>query len=158
QVSLSDRKTIMTSLLDTQPQLSTIQMAEQIRTALRYQILAPLSVRQTPDAPLQLKAFTLSVELEKILLQSSEQARQTGQYNQEAFPIEPGLTVKLQQNLPELISRSSALNTPAVLLVTPQLRPMLARFARLSAIRELTVLSLSEIPDEYRIEIIGQLG
>ena len=159
-VPLSDRKAIVTRLLDTQPQQQTsvIQMAEHVRGALRYQILAPLTERNKPDDPLLLKVFRLSAELEKTLLQSSEQAKQTGHYNEEAFPIEPGLTVKLQQSLPEVINRSNSVPTPAVLLVTPQLRPMLARFARLSAVRELTILGLTEIPDEYRIEIIGQLG
>ncbi|WP_281647151.1 flagellar biosynthesis protein FlhA [Parendozoicomonas sp. Alg238-R29] len=159
-VPLSDRKSIVTRLLDNQlqQQASAIQMAEHVRSALRYQILAPLTERQKPDDPLLLKVFTLSAELEKTLLQSSEQAKQTGHYSEEAFPVEPGLTVKLQQSLPEVINRSSSANTPAVLLVTPQLRPMLARFSRLSAVRELTVLGLTEIPDEYRIEIIGQLG
>ncbi|MCL6269532.1 flagellar biosynthesis protein FlhA [Sansalvadorimonas sp. 2012CJ34-2] len=160
QVPLSDRKTIVTRLLDFQPQTqpSSIQMAEHVRIALRYQILAPLTSRQKPDDPFLLKVFTLSSELEKILLQSSEQARQTGSYSEDAFPVEPNLTVKLQQNLPVVLDRSNNLNIPAILLVTPQLRPMLSRFARLSAVRELTVLGLTEIPDEYRIEIIGQLG
>ncbi len=160
QVPLSDRKGIVTALLGIQPQTqpSPIQLAEQIRLALRYQILAPLTARQKPDSPLLLKVFTLSAELEKVLLQSSEQAKQTGHYSEEAFPVEPGLTVKLQQSLPDIVNRSNTLNTPAILLVTPQLRPMLSRFSRLSAVRELTVLGLTEIPDEYRIEIIGQLG
>lgn len=43
-----------------------------------------------------------------------------------------------------------------VLLVTPQLRPLLSRYARLFA-AGLNVLSYNEIPDECELKIIGAL-
>jgi len=44
-----------------------------------------------------------------------------------------------------------------VLLVAPQLRPLLARYARLFA-SGLQVLSYNEVPDELEIKILGTLS
>ena len=92
------------------------------------------------------------------MLQSLEQVKQIGEFSEDNFPVEPGLSARIQKSLPVVAERSNSLNVPAALLVTPQLRPVLARFARLSGKREITVLSLREIPDDDRVEIIGQLG
>ena len=160
QVPLSDRKTIATSLLSNavQPQIDIIHLVEQARIALRHQILAPLIIRNKPDDSRLIKVFTLSSDLEKIMLQSLEQVKQIGEFSEDNFPVEPGLSARIQKSLPVVAERSNSLNVPAALLVTPQLRPVLARFARLSGEREITVLSLREIPDDDRVEIIGQLG
>jgi flagellar biosynthesis protein FlhA len=46
---------------------------------------------------------------------------------------------------------------PALLLVMPQLRPLLARYARLFA-PGLHVLSYNEIPEQRDVSIIGSIG
>ena len=49
------------------------------------------------------------------------------------------------------------LGHPPVLVVMPQLRPLLARYAR-SFAKGLKVLSYNEIPEHLQIEVIGSLG
>ena len=44
-----------------------------------------------------------------------------------------------------------------VLVVMPQLRPLIARYAR-SFSKGLKVLSYNEIPEDLRVEVIGTLG
>ena len=50
-----------------------------------------------------------------------------------------------------------AQNLTQVLLVTPQLRPLIARYARLFA-AGLQVLSYNEVPDDARLEIVGTVS
>lgn len=49
------------------------------------------------------------------------------------------------------------MNHPPVLVVAPQLRPLLARYSRGFA-KGLKVLSYNEIPEYLQIDIIGTLG
>jgi len=157
-VSLADSKTIVTNLVNQtiQPATSCHALAEQVRPALGYQILAPLVAPAQDSLPL-LQAFTLSYELEKLLLQAVEQGKQLANMEADAFPLEPHLAARLQQGMRVLISQAQARDLSAVLLVTPVLRPLLARMARPER-PMLHVVGITEVPDDYRIEIIGQLG
>jgi flagellar biosynthesis protein FlhA len=47
--------------------------------------------------------------------------------------------------------------TPPLLLVLPQIRPLLARYARLFA-PGLNVLSYNEIPENREVAIVGTVG
>ncbi len=46
---------------------------------------------------------------------------------------------------------------PPLLLVMPQIRPLLSRYARLFA-PGLNVLSYNEIPEQRNVSIVGSLG
>ncbi|MNC48927.1 flagellar biosynthesis protein FlhA [compost metagenome] len=50
-----------------------------------------------------------------------------------------------------------AQNRAPVMLVTPQLRPIIARYGRLFAPR-LQILSYNEIPDEAELDIVGTVA
>ena len=45
-----------------------------------------------------------------------------------------------------------------VLIVIPQLRPLLARYARSFTKGGLSVLSYNEVPDNIKVSIVGSLG
>jgi flagellar biosynthesis protein FlhA len=46
---------------------------------------------------------------------------------------------------------------PAVLLVSPKLRPWIARFVR-QAVPNLNVLAYSEVPENRRIRVVAAVG
>jgi len=58
--------------------------------------------------------------------------------------------------LPKVKEQMKAIGKEPVLLVPPQLRPLLSRYARLFA-PGLHVLSFNEIPDEHELRIEGSL-
>ncbi|STQ58801.1 flagellar system protein [Pseudescherichia vulneris] len=64
---------------------------------------------------------------------------------------------QFQQNMPQVHEQMKAAGREPVLLVAPQLRPLLARYARLFA-SGLQVLSYNEVPDELEIKILGTLS
>jgi len=56
-----------------------------------------------------------------------------------------------------MVEQLKAQNLTQVLLVTPQLRPLIARYARLFA-NGLNVLSYNEVPDDANLQIVGQVS
>ena len=159
-VSLADGKAIVTCLVNQviQPGTSAPALAERVRPALGHQILAPLVTHTGAEQSPLLQAFTLSFDLEKLLLQSVEQGKTLGYTEaEEALPLEPRLAARLQETMHRLVAEAQVRKLTAVLLVTPVLRPLLSRMARPER-PMLSVLAMTEVPEDYRIEIIGQMG
>ncbi|WP_257265801.1 flagellar biosynthesis protein FlhA [Endozoicomonas sp. ONNA2] len=156
-IAIADSPRIAATLLAAaEPQQDILALLRQVRITLRRQIIDPLINHQA--LPEQLAVFTLSHELEKMLLMAREQARRDPQFSEESFVIEPSLSLQLQNNIPELVRKAHAKQVEPVLLVTPQLWPLLSRYSRIAQYRSLTILSFQEIPDDLQVEIIGQLG
>ncbi|MBO9495261.1 flagellar biosynthesis protein FlhA [Thalassotalea sp. G20_0] len=156
-ISIADSPRIAATLLAASgPQQDILVLLSLVRITLRRQIIDPLINHQS--LPEQLLVFTLSHELEKMLLMAREQARRDPQFSEESFVIEPGLSMQLQNNIPELVSQAHKQQVEPVLLVSPQLWPLLSRYSRIAQYRSLTILSFQEIPDDLQVEIIGQLG
>ncbi|WEM42975.1 flagellar biosynthesis protein FlhA [Photobacterium sp. DA100] len=102
--------------------------------------------------------YTLSDNLEKMLLTSLSKAQQSGGPTAlDSFPVEPTLLAQLQQNMPAVKEQLKQNGFKPILLVTPQLRPLLARYARTFA-KGLVVLSYNEIPEDKNINVLGHLG
>lgn len=102
--------------------------------------------------------YTLSDNLEKMLMTSLSKAQQSGgQTALDSFPVEPSLLAQLQQNMPAVKEQLKQNGFKPILLVTPQLRPLLARYARTFA-KGLVVLSYNEIPEDKNINVLGHLG
>jgi flagellar biosynthesis protein FlhA len=59
--------------------------------------------------------------------------------------------------MPLIREQMKQLATAPLLLVMPQIRPLLARYARLFA-PGLSVLSYNEIPEHKDVSIVGTLG
>jgi flagellar biosynthesis protein FlhA len=154
-VSLKDIVVIATTLLDSaETTKDPILLAAEVRCALRRQIVAGLFGKKK-DMP----AFNLSGELENMLLGSLNQARQAngGKVVLDNYPIDPQLLSQLQLNMPVAREQMKQQQTPPLLLVLPQVRPLLARYARLFA-PGLNVLSYNEIPENREVAIIGTVG
>lgn len=154
-VSLKDIVVIATTLLDSsETTKDPILLAAEVRCALRRQIVSTLFGKKK-DMP----AFNLSAELENMLLGSLNQARQNGagKVALDNYPIDPQLLSQLQINMPVAREQMKQQHTPPLLLVLPQVRPLLARYARLFA-PGLHVLSYNEIPENRDVSIVGTVG
>ncbi len=154
-VSLKDIVAIATTLLDSSESTKDpILLAAEVRCALRRQIVTGLFGKKK-DMP----AFNLSAELENMLLGSLNQARQQGggKVALDNYPIDPQLLSQLQINMPVAREQMKQQHTPPLLLVLPQVRPLLARYARLFA-PGLHVLSYNEIPENRDVSIVGTVG
>ncbi|MDC8756509.1 flagellar biosynthesis protein FlhA [Janthinobacterium fluminis] len=152
-VSLKDIVQIATTLLDSaETTKDPILLAAEVRCALRRQIVSGLFGQRT-----EMQAFNLGGDLENMLLGSLNQARQGGKVALDNYPIDPHLLSQLQLNMPVAREQMKQQATPPLLLVLPQIRPLLARYARLFA-PGLHVLSYNEIPENREVSIIGTVG
>ena len=153
-VSLKDIVPIATTLLDTvDTTKDPILMAAEVRCTLRRQIVEGLCGPRP-----ELKVFNLTSELENMLLGALNQARQGGaKVALDNYAIDPNLLSQLQAHMPLARDQMKQQTTPPLLLVMPQVRPLLARYARLFA-PGLAVLSYNEIPENRDISIIGTVG
>ncbi|MDQ1832888.1 flagellar biosynthesis protein FlhA [Massilia scottii] len=152
-VSLKDIVVIGTTLLDSsETTKDPILLAAEVRCALRRQIVTALFGKKK-----EMPAFNLSAELENMLLGSLNQARQGGKVALDNFPIDPQLLSQLQLNMPVAREQMKQQHSAPLLLVLPQIRPLLARYARLFA-PGLHVLSYNEIPENRDVSIVGTVG
>ncbi|WP_295997433.1 flagellar biosynthesis protein FlhA [Rugamonas sp.] len=152
-VSIKDIVPIATTLLDSsETTKDPILLAAEVRCALRRQIVSGLFGQK-----LEMKAFNLGGDLENMLLGSLNQARQSGKVVLDNYPIDPHLLSQLQVNMPVAREQMKQQSTPPLLLVLPQIRPLLARYARLFA-PGLHVLSYNEVPENREVSIIGTVG
>ena len=152
-VSLKDIVAIATTLLDSaESTKDPILLAAEVRCALRRQIVGGLFGQRV-----EMQAFNLGGDLENMLLGSLNQARQSGKVALDNYPIDPHLLSQLQLNMPVAREQMKQQATPPLLLVLPQIRPLLARYARLFA-PGLHVLSYNEIPENREVSIIGTVG
>jgi flagellar biosynthesis protein FlhA len=97
----------------------------------------------------ELNLMTLDPTLEQMLQKSVQSGG--------GLALEPGLAERLQQAVGEAAQRQELAGEPAVLVVSPDLRPWLARWLR-SAVRGLHVLAFTEIPDNKRLRIVATVG
>lgn len=153
-VSLKDIVPIATTLLEASDTTKDpVLLAAEVRCTVRRQIIEALC-----GARLELKVFNLTGELENMLLSALNQARHGGaKVALDNFAVDPNLLSQLQAHMPLARDKMKQQTTPPLLLVMPQIRPLLARYARLFA-PGLNVLSYNEIPENRDISIIGTVG
>lgn len=153
QVSIKDIVPIATTLLENaEITKDPILLAAEVRCTLRRQIVAAIA-RATGE----IQAFNLSNDLENMLLGSLNQARQGGKPALDSFPVDPNLLSQLQARMPIARDQMKQSGSTPLLLVMPQIRPLLARYAHLFA-PGLAVLSYNEIPEQREVSIVGSLG
>jgi flagellar biosynthesis protein FlhA len=123
----------------------TQALAAQVRVALSRQI-----VQDIVGISQELPVITLDPGIEQVLGNSVA--------NGGGSPgLEPGLAERLQGRLAEAARRQDAAGQPAVLLVPPALRPILARFLR-ATVPQMHVLAWNEIPDSRRVRLVSTIG
>jgi flagellar biosynthesis protein FlhA len=153
QVPLIDITNIATTIIDSaETTKDPILLSSDIRCTLKRSLITLAIGDRT-----KLNTFTLADELEKTLLTALNQSQQEAKTAIDSFPIDPNLLSQLQQRMPVVKEKLQQNGYPATLLVTPQLRPLLARYAR-SFARGLSVLSYNEIPEHIQVDVVGTLG
>ncbi|MBT7307547.1 MAG: flagellar biosynthesis protein FlhA [Gammaproteobacteria bacterium] len=146
-VSIRDMRTIAETLAEFAPKgqdPDALTMA--VRNALGRSI-----VQELAGIVDELPVITLDPNLEQILHQSV-QGDGTG-----GSGLEPGLAEQMNKSLIEAVQQQEASGQPAVLLVAPTIRRLLARMFRHS-LPDLTVLSYTEVPDDRSIRMVANVG
>lgn len=153
-ISLKDVVQIATALVDSsEATKDPILLAAEVRCALRRQICYSLVGAQT-----EIKAFTLGGQLEQLLLGALNTARHANKkVGLDSFPVDPNLLGQLQEHMSHARDLMKQQGTAPILMVTPQLRPILARYARLFA-SGLAVLSFNEVPEGKDLKVLGSVG
>jgi flagellar biosynthesis protein FlhA len=146
KIPIRDIRTIAETLADHAAQS---QDAGVLTGAVRM-ALARSIVQQINGMNAELPVITLNPTLEQIL-------QQPLQGGADGAGFEPGLAERLQKSLVEVTQRQESAGQPAVLLVPPGLRAMLARFLR-HAVPGLTVLAYNEIPGNKQVRIVATVG
>ncbi|MFO7955086.1 flagellar biosynthesis protein FlhA [Thioalkalivibrio sp.] len=147
QVSIRDLRTIAETLADEgvkSQDPGTLTAA--VRVALARSIVQDLV---GPDDELPLIALDPSLEQ---LLHKSLQGSSGG-----TVGLEPGLAERLQRSVADAARRQETAGQPAVLVVAPEIRSWIAGWLR-GAVRSLTVLAFTEIPDNRRIRVVATVG
>ena len=145
RVPIRNLRTILESLAEIAPRTQDpTALAVHVRLALSRQI-----VQDIAGLSQELPVVTLDAALEQTLTT----ALGTGPN----AAIEPGLAERLQSRLAESAERLELAGDPAVLLVTPALRPTLARFLR-ATVPQMHVLAWNEIPDNRRVRLVATVG
>ncbi|MEJ2765322.1 flagellar biosynthesis protein FlhA [Photobacterium sp. MCCC 1A19761] len=153
QVPLKDIRTIANTMLESaENSKDPILLAADVRCSLRRTLVNLINGERQ-----ELSVYALSDSLEQIMLSSLQQAQAAGPVMLDSFPVEPNILGQFQQNLPLIRQQLKQQGLPPVLLVMPQLRPLLSRYARTFA-QGLAVLSYNEIPENKPINVIGNLG
>jgi flagellar biosynthesis protein FlhA len=153
-VSLKDIVQIATALVENaEVTKDPVMLAAEVRCALRREIVTGIT-----GASDELQAFTLTQELEHMLLSALNTARHGGKkVALDNFSVEPNVLAQLQMNMSQTRDQMKQLGAVPTLLVAPQIRPLLARYARLFA-PGLIVLSFNEIPETKQLNVLGTLG
>ncbi|SDH83940.1 flagellar biosynthesis protein FlhA [Pseudomonas panipatensis] len=153
QVPLKDIVSIATTLVEAaETTKDPVLLASDVRYALRRSIVAGIAGDRG-----ELAVFILENSLENTLLSALAIAQQAGPVSLDNIPVEPNLLNQLQNTMPVVKEKLRKEGHPPILTVMPQLRPLLARYARVFS-PGLHVLSQNEIPERVAVNVLGTLG
>ena len=143
-VPIRDMRSIVEALSDA---AIRTQEPEQLTSMIRPK-LGRMIVQGLLDDKSSLSVITLDPNLEQ-LLHNVMQQTPPGQ----AMVLEPGLAERLFSALRQGARAVEEQGHPAVLVVSPSIRPWMARAARFR-VSDLTILSYNEIPEDQMVKVI----
>ncbi|WP_271411254.1 flagellar biosynthesis protein FlhA [Pseudomonas sp. Q1-7] len=153
EVPLKDIVSIASALLEgSESTKDPVLLASDVRYALRRSIVSRIAGDRS-----EIAVFILENALENTLLGALSIAQQAGPVSLDNIPVEPALLNQLQNAMPVVKEKLRKEGHPPILTVMPQLRPLLARYARVFS-PGLHVLSQNEIPEKVGVNILGTLG
>lgn len=142
-VSIRDLRSIFDTLAEFEGQQSDVhELTARVRIALGRNI-----TQKWFGGERNLQVMGLDMQLETMLSQALQQNSS----------IEPSLAMTLQQQTEQAMHKAEAMGLPPVLVVAPNLRPLLSHFLR-RQLRDLVVLSQAEIPDDRSIQVVTVIG
>lgn len=152
-IPLTDLLSIATTLNDSADMTKDpVLLSSEVRKTLGRFLVYHL-VGSEPE----LTVATLSADLEKLLMQAYNQAFQAGNISPENIVLEPSVSEQLQQHLPLAVDQLQQSPHTPILLVAPQLRPLMSRICRIVS-KELKVIAFSEVPEDKRVNIVVNVG
>jgi flagellar biosynthesis protein FlhA len=143
-VSIRDMRTIAETLSEV---ASRTQEPDQLTSLVRPK-LGRMIVQSLVDESSALSVMTLDPNLEQLLHNILQQTA-PGQN----MTMEPGLAERLFSALREGARAVEEMGHPAVLVVSPAIRPWLSKAARYR-VSDMTLLSYSEIPDDQSVKVV----
>ena len=147
RVPLRDMRTILETLAE---ESSRTQDAGQLSALVRPK-LARLIVQDIIDPDETLAVMTLDPTLEQLLTDLVSRAN-----SYDEIALEPAVAESFFASIRATIEDLEQQDLPAVLVVSPILRPWLARLLRRST-KDLTVLCYTEIPDDQPISVVSSI-
>jgi flagellar biosynthesis protein FlhA len=144
-VSVRDMRTILEVLAT---ESSRTQDADELTAAVRPK-LGRMIVQSLIDVNDSLPVITLDPALEQTLHNILQQSA-----NNDGLVIEPKLAESLFKALAENTEQVESQGQPAILVVSPGIRPWLAKIIK-HRLNDLTVLSYSEIPDDQSVKVVA---
>jgi flagellar biosynthesis protein FlhA len=144
-VPIRDMRTILEVLNE---ESTKIQDPEEL-TALVRPKLGRMIVQNLVDMTEEMPVITLDPELEQILHNVVQQSYQT-----KTLTIDPELAESLFRSMRQESQKIEEQGKPAILVVSPVVRPWLANLAR-PRIPDLTVLSYTEIPEDQAVNVVA---
>jgi flagellar biosynthesis protein FlhA len=147
RVPLRDMRTILETLAE---ESGRTQDAGQLCALVRPK-LARLIVQDIIDPDETLAVMTLDPTLEQLLTDLVSRAN-----SYDEIALEPALAESFFASIRTTIEELEQQELPAVLVVSPILRPWLARLLRRST-KDLTVLCYTEIPDDQPISVVSSI-
>jgi flagellar biosynthesis protein FlhA len=144
-VSVRDMRTIL-EVLSTES--SRTQDPDELTAAVRPK-LGRMIVQSLIDVNDSLPVITLDPALEQTLHNILQQSA-----SNEGLVIEPQLAESLFKALAENTEQVESQGQPAILVVSPGIRPWLAKIIK-HRLSDLTVLSYSEIPDDQAVKVVA---
>jgi flagellar biosynthesis protein FlhA len=143
-VSIRDMRTIVETLSEI---ASRTQDPEQLTAMIRPK-LGRMIVQSLVDESNSLSVMTLDPNLEQLIHNILQQTA-PGQN----IAMEPGLAERLFGALRDGARAVEEMGHPAVLVVSPVIRPWLSKAVRYR-VNDLTMLSYSEIPDDQTVKVV----
>ncbi len=147
-VSVRDMRTII-EVLSTES--ARTQDADELTAAVRPR-LGRMIVQGLVEINDNLPVITLEPSLEQMLHNVLQQSS-----NSQSLVIEPQLAEGLFKALAENTQQVENQGLPAVLVVSPGIRPWLSKIIR-HRISDLTVLSYSEIPEDQSVKVVATVS
>src|SRR5262245_24032014 len=147
RVSIRNLRTILETLAEYAPRTQDPSiLTTQARVALGRTIVQGIAGLRH-----ELPVITLDPQLEQLLQDTMLTGGDGGP------GLEPGLADRIHGALLESSRRQELAGEPSVLLVSPKLRPWLARLTR-HTVPGLNVLAYNEVPESRRIRVIAAVG
>jgi len=144
-VPVKDMRTIVEALSEAVERTQDPdQLTALVRPRIGRMIMQPLLDEQT-----QLNVLTLEPEFEQLLHSILQQSNDL-----QTLAIDPKLAEGLFRSLRTAFAEAEAENIAPALVVSPPVRPWLARVLR-HRLPDLPVLAYSEIPDDTAIKVVG---
>jgi flagellar biosynthesis protein FlhA len=144
-VSVRDMRTILEVLAT---ESTRTQDADELTAAVRPK-LGRMIVQSLIDVNDSLPVITLDPTLEQTLHNILQQSA-----SNDGLVIEPKLAESLFKALAENTEQVESQGQPAILVVSPGIRPWLAKIIK-HRLNDLTVLSYSEIPDDQSVKVVA---